>query len=412
MPTFLRRLALATLAVTGLVSLPDQALADPTRRGPLEAIYGQQEIPLAFDHAVHLGKAKMKCEECHDVARSVRPSDRNLPPERTCLDCHDVLDEQPEQANPKAACSTCHPGYEPVFPPGVERDDTLKATPHPAPVLFPTPSIVFSHQAHLGRGAACDDCHKGVATAGLATLEHMPMMDDCLACHDGRAASAACTTCHLARPDGVLVTDLPGGKLVPRGLFRNDDHRGDFARSHGPAAKADADDCAACHTESECAKCHMGNIKPLSVHAADYILTHPPEARRDDPQCSKCHRLQTFCRDCHLRSGVTTATGTGLGFRDPGNAGGMADFHTVAFKADVTSALHHRYEARRNIRQCVACHQENDCTRCHASIEAGGRGLNPHPAGFARNCRRLLELNDRACRQCHTDLSALKAACD
>lgn len=394
-----------------LVATP--AAAQHTQRSPLTAVFGEQTIPLAFDHALHLGKAKMQCDECHDVAKSARPSDRNLPPERTCFDCHDVTEESPEKASPPAACATCHPGYTPTFPPDTALDETAKASPHPPAVEFPTPSIVFSHQAHLTRGAACDACHKGVAQAGLATLEHMPMMDDCLACHDGKTAPATCATCHTARPDGVLITSLPGGKLTPRGLFRNDDHRGDFARSHGPAAKADAAYCKNCHTESECSKCHTGHVKPLTIHAADYILTHPPEARRDDPQCSKCHRLQTFCRDCHLRSGVTAAVNTGLGFRDAANAGGLANFHSATFKGDVTSPDHHMYEARRNLRQCVGCHEENDCLRCHATLARGGSSSNsPHPGGFERVCGRILKVNDRACRKCHTDMAALAAECD
>lgn len=411
--TFLALAGLIFLAGLAGVASPGVARAQSTERGPLEAIYGAQSLPIDFDHAKHLTKAKMSCDECHDVAKSTRPTDRNLPPESACFDCHDVTEANPEKAEPPSACFTCHPGYSPTFPPDVERDDTAKATPHPPAVEVPTAALVFSHKAHLGRGAKCEACHKGVADARLATLEHMPMMDDCLTCHDGKAASAKCATCHLARPDGVLVTSLPGGKLVPRGLFRNDDHRGDFARSHGPAAKADAAYCKSCHTESECAKCHTGHIKPLTIHAADYILTHPPEARRDDPQCSKCHRLQTFCRDCHLRSGVTTAVNTGFGFRDAENAGGMANFHSPTFKGDVTSPDHHMYEARRNLRQCVGCHQESDCVRCHATLAMGGSSSNsPHPGGFERTCGRILRVNDRPCRQCHSDMAALARECD
>lgn len=398
-------------AVVMLVS--PAAEAQPTLRGPLEAIFGEQRLPLAFDHALHLGKAKMQCDECHDVAKSTRPSDRNLPLEQACLDCHDVTEENPEKASPPAACATCHPGYHPTFPAGVPLDETSKATPHPPAVVMPAASLVFSHQAHLSRGTTCDVCHKGVAQAGLATVDHLPMMDDCLTCHDGDRAPATCATCHVARADGVLVTSLPGGKLAPRGLFRNDDHRGDFARTHGPAAKADAAYCRNCHTESECSKCHTGHVKPLTIHAADYILTHPPEARRDDPQCSKCHRLQTFCRDCHLRSGVTSVVGTGFGFRDAANAGGLADFHSATFKGDVTSPDHHMYEARRNLRQCVGCHQESDCVRCHATLDKGGSSMrSPHPADFEKRCGRILRVNDRACRQCHSNMAELEAACE
>lgn len=386
-----------------------------TARGPLQAVYGTQQIPLAFDHAKHLAK-KAKCEDCHDMAKSARPADRNLPPERTCLDCHDVTEEAPEKADPPAACATCHPGYAATFPEGVSHDETEKASPHPAPVVFPTPSIVFSHQAHLSRGAKCEACHRGVEAVGLATVRHLPMMADCMECHDGDRAPATCATCHVSRRDGVLETSLPGGKLVPRGLYRNDDHRGDFARTHGPAAKADADYCRACHTESECGRCHTGNVKPLTIHAADYILTHAPEARRDDPQCGKCHRRQTFCVDCHLRSGLSP--NFQAGGLEYSARGGVRHFHPEGFMnyAGPPSPEHHMYEARRNLRACASCHQESYCTTCH-SVQTGAAktattGVNPHPPGWERDCKRAMDRNATGCLKCHGSRADLEMRCD
>ncbi len=397
--------ALTTLVFPGFARAQD--------RGPFDAIYPPQQIPLAFDHAVHLAKAKADCKDCHaSVSTSVRTADRNLPEEQACLDCHDVLEENPEQASPKAACSTCHPGYVPTFPEGVPRDQTKAATPHPPRVELGTAALKFSHQSHLQRGITCDRCHVGLEKASLGTRDHLPMMDQCTSCHDGRQASSKCATCHISLPDGRLQTALPTGTLLPRGLFRNDDHAGDFARTHGPAAQADSESCAACHTPKMCGACHTGKVKPLSIHAADYILTHPAEARRDDPTCSTCHRAQTFCVDCHVRSGVTDQSGP-LMFNAAGNA--TRSFHPPGFVdslGGVPSSAHHKFEARRNLKVCVGCHQEESCTRCHAVDAPAYLRASPHPQGFSRHCGRALRDNDRGCVKCHGSRAALEAMCE
>ncbi len=413
----MRSLSALCLLVAATLGFGLGAAQAQTLRGPLQAIYGEQSLPLSFNHQLHVTKAKAACADCHAVAKSARPSDRNLPAEQICLDCHDVTEADAEHAKPPAACWTCHPDYRPTFPKDVDMSETAKASPHPVAVVVPTPSILFSHQAHLGRGAKCEACHVGVAEVALATTEHLPMMEQCMECHDGKTAPNACTTCHMSTPDGLLVTNLPGGKLIPRGLYRNDDHRGDFARTHGPAAKSDAAYCKSCHSETFCSKCHTGNIKPLTIHAADYILTHPPEARRDDPQCSKCHRLATFCADCHLRSGVSANYLAGS-MQYSTAAPGAASFHPTGWMnyAGPPTAQHHKYEARRNLRTCVSCHQETFCTTCHMVQEGAGRtattGVSPHPPGWEADCKRAMDRNMTGCLKCHGTREALARKCD
>ena len=404
------RLAIAVV-LAALFAAVSAALAQ-TPRTALDAVYPPQSIPLAFDHALHLTKAKSTCGDCHaSVKTSVRASDRNLPEERVCLDCHDVLEEPIEKADPPAECKTCHPNYVPTFPAGVDRDETSKATPHPPRVVIPAPAIKFGHKLHLDRGIECSACHVGIESAGLGTRAHLPMMDQCTSCHDGRQAPSRCDTCHLATPDGRLVTDLPHGKLVPRGLFRNDDHSGDFVRSHGPAAKADAAYCANCHKEQECVSCHLSGPKPLSIHAGDFVLTHGPEARRNDPSCESCHRQQSFCRDCHVRSGVSDQPGA-LYFSAADNATGR--FHREGFVAPlggIPTPAHHKFEARKNLRQCVSCHQESTCVQCHSVQASAAIRANPHPPGFRAQCDRALRQNDRGCVKCHESRAALEVMC-
>jgi hypothetical protein len=55
----------------------------------------------------------------------------------------------------------------------------------------------------------------------------------------------------------------------------------------------------------------------------------------------------------------------------------------------------------RNLNACVACHTERDCTVCHATQAAGGRGFNPHPPDFASRCKSAASKNPRPCLVCH-----------
>ena len=388
---------LAWIAAPALWPAVDRAL-----RSPRDAVYPPQSIRLNFDHAQHLQKAGVECLDCHaSVMQSVRVSDRNLPSESDCLECHDVRAEDPTTAEPPAACDTCHPGFRPE-----SKADT------PARTEMPPAALRFGHRPHLARKIPCQRCHAGVEDAALATVEYLPMMDVCTSCHDGETAPAECATCHLAGPDGRLRTDLPGGRLLPRGRFRNDDHRGDIVRNHGPAARADAAYCRSCHAERECVRCHDGAFRPIEVHPADYLLTHPIDARKDAPRCQTCHRTATDCIDCHVRSGVTDhnsarrfGAGANLGarFHPPGwvdEAGGMP------------GPNHHRFDARRHLATCASCHSESSCIVCHSADAPTSLRASPHPPGFRAFCGRARRLNDRGCLACHRDRAALDAACN
>jgi hypothetical protein len=58
------------------------------------------------------------------------------------------------------------------------------------------------------------------------------------------------------------------------------------------------------------------------------------------------------------------------------------------------STAFHGVEARKNIGQCMSCHEQGSCVRCHA-------GIRPHPPGFERDCASLLRRNPATCEQCH-----------
>jgi cytochrome c7-like protein len=355
------------------------------------AVYPEQSLPLAFDHAQHL-KGGADCFTCHDAARkSTRAEDRNLPGHPECEQCHGIkAAAEGNLTDPRSDCQTCHPGF----------DQTARAAP--SAVLFPTPNLRFNHQVHVDRKVDCTVCHDSVPRAALATRAELPKMATCLRCHDGRRASADCATCHLSEPGGRLRLTFASGVLRPAaGNPLGLDHGPRYDRTHGARAAQDRAACLACHAQSECEQCHDGTRKPLAIHPGDWITTHPAAVRGDLVQCESCHRLQSFCAACHERAGIGMDADPTLLARNV-LVHRNSDSFTGTSHAD---AGHHGIQASRDLRQCISCHREESCLRCHAGDALATRlsTVNPHPAGFRLQCRALMSRNDRPCLRCHSD---------
>ena len=184
----------------------------------------------------------------------------------------------------------------------------------PPRVVMPRPNLKFNHRLHAARGIACALCHTAAAGEGMVTRADLPMMASCLACHDGKQATARCAACHLTEPDGRLRVQLATaatiaaggtGLLEPSGSLRGfDAHSPTFRRDHAQAGR-DERYCLTCHRRNDCIDCHGGVVRPPDIHPADYVSLHVVDARRNVPDCSSCHRLQTFCVGCHQRTGVS-----------------------------------------------------------------------------------------------------------
>lgn len=373
--------------------------------GQSPLVFPDQKLPLRFSHKQHLA-LNVKCDFCHESAPGSRvSSDRLTPNEDVCATCHRIDRADPtKQAKPVAACDGCHGGFSGQGePPRIE--------------ILP-PYLRFNHQAHFSRGIECVRCHPGVPQADLATRKELPRMTPCLSCHDGRQASARCTTCHLGEPDGRIRTALPGGKLAPSGVLRGDAHDLRFLTDHRRVAANDPAYCENCHKQSECRSCHDGVKKPLSIHGNEYLTLHAADARRNSLDCDSCHRRQTFCLGCHTRSGVTLprdARALSLGAStDNDYFTSGRRFHPQGWADARRGPAHHSFEAQRNIAQCASCHREETCLGCHATQQVSthlyGRPTNaagvfptPHPPGFAstERCRSLAARNPRACLKCH-----------
>jgi hypothetical protein len=362
---------------------------------PSEIIFPPQSLPLNFSHKKHLDK-KIACDFCHDkVGGSHKSSDNLIPGEDVCATCHPIDRDEPAKVSKSAtACSFCHAGYAP--------DNVAR-------VVMPAPSMKFDHAVHLGKGIDCARCHPRMENVELATRASLPTMPLCLSCHDsqrgGLHAPSRCSTCHLTERDGTLTTSLPEGTLVPSGTLRGDAHTMNFRTDHKAVAGADPKYCASCHRQSFCLDCHNGVVKPMDFHGNDYVSRHAIDARKDDPKCSGCHRAQTFCLGCHERLGIVDVrTGVDKTFAPIGTR----QFHPAGWADPVAGPTHHKWQAERNLKQCVSCHRQETCLQCHATnaSSAGGAGkmwVDPHPPTWRNSdrCLALVERNPRVCLQCH-----------
>jgi hypothetical protein len=373
---------------------------------PSDEIFPPQSITIRFNHKKHVKELKQTCKVCHAGAyTSDLASDRLLPkPADTCDGCHDVdhsnLSAVKAGTDANGQCNYCHLG------------DSAGAGGKVAPMVIPAPHMRFTHKKHLARNIQCGNCHGAIENLELATRDNLPRMAGCFSCHNmsGAAqgqAKGACATCHLTQPNGMLTTSFPTGELMPPRWLHNSGHTADWIERHKTIAANDSAYCGSCHTASYCADCHDGRVRNRKVHPNDWLSMHPQAARQDSPRCVSCHQLQTFCADCHRRTGVA---------RDAPSGTRMAGRRFHPPPTEWTTAprgpRHHAWEAMRNLNACVSCHTERDCATCHATKGlSGGQGVNPHPVGFLDKCGTAFKRNPRPCLVCHQSNDAALRTC-
>jgi hypothetical protein len=363
-------------------------------------IYPAERITLRMNHA-HPAHQELACTRCHaDATTSAVSTDSLIPEEISCSPCHD--DRRDRSLQTVDTCGYCHVGFAP--------SDTAGAAGVVPASGFAAPHLRFSHRAHVEDGMACTDCHD-VAGVRVATRANLPTMRACFQCHASPGigltdspvptAPSSCETCHLTDPDGLLTTTFDEGWLNPPRWMAGMHHDHEWLVRHRWIGADSGPLCAECHQESECADCHDGRIRPLSVHPGDFLTTHPVMARRDEPRCSSCHTVAQFCTECHARLGISPIAAS--------DVRATTRFHPPSAVWTRGPNLH-GLEATRSMTSCASCHGEDDCVTCHAAPGIGA-GLSPHPAGFSLHCRSALSTNARACVTCHGDLEELAARC-
>jgi len=385
-------------ALVGLMGLMAGVPAHAQLNARSHNIYPEQQIPVRFPHQRHLENG-LVCEVCHSmVLGSTQASDRNLPGHQLCGACHRAEQPEAEMMFPKSGCQDCHPGWTEGSHTQIGPDLLpLPDGPKPPALVMPPARLTFSHKLHLDQGAVCLDCHPGIPTAEEGTVEHLPTMYDCLACHDGRRAPDECATCHLQdMGTGRLLTDLFGtDPLAPIGLYRPDDHSDpEWIRRHEFAARADQDQCSACHAPSVCLACHDGVQKDQRLHPGDWQMTHGLEAQRRTLECRACHDAESFCSDCHQRTAVRRGDFPGV----TGDPAGTLAFHPEGWEGvlgEIAGPEHHSHVARRSLETCATCHTEDSCVECHSFVNPhGDRYSDPKDWGYGQG-------SGMVCSRCH-----------
>ena len=132
------------IVITLIVLFAATVLAGENDTAWSPVVYPAQRLPVTFSHQKHLARGA-KCEACHPAASTSRSAVDNLiPTEVQCRACHAIERDQPtKQATPVAACTGCHPGFQPGAP--------VETT-----YLTPTP-LKFDHIAHAKQ--TCESCH-------------------------------------------------------------------------------------------------------------------------------------------------------------------------------------------------------------------------------------------------------------
>jgi hypothetical protein len=167
-------------------------------------------------------------------------------------------------------------------------------------------------------------------------------------------SNASCDVCHKVKrkisPSGDLL--IPHDAHIGlRGLKCVDCHRNlvhnakQTARNKPPMTV-----CYKCHdgkkASNACSACHTEKAVPEDHKAADWLVIHSDVQKQDPAYCDKCHGwVKGYCTECHQR-------------RPKSHAG-------------LWRTNHRNRIAEVGMRNCLQCHNEQFCIRCHGIMPTG-----------------------------------------
>lgn len=301
-----------------------------------------------------------------------------------------VFHRSPAAAAPQAQPVAVKPA-EPAKPAPAAKSTAAPAAEAAKPVpAAPAARIAFDHQFHVGRGAACLDCHEGAEKTAKAG---MPSLEFCMDCHteiDEKKpkektiasfldASGKPQWSHVTAQAGTIV--FSHATHAAKKIDCKDCHKGiEESKAVTKELFVDMDACTQCHAQkrakNECATCHSdaegGGLKPDN-HRRMWTTLHGQVVRRGAPEtraenCSLCH-TESSCKSCH----ATEAP------RD----------HSTSWRVDAG----HGIAASLDRARCAACHTSDTCESCHSTVEPRN-----HRGGWGAP-------RNRHCVGCHLPLS-------
>jgi hypothetical protein len=267
---------------------------------------------LTFNHEFHLTEVEATCDNCHQGVTVSSSADDNLYPTKAhCAECHDVEDQ--------GECKTCHTNPDAVTPiPGF----------HPNYELF-------EHSHHSEAGYACGICHAEVekSTQWSADQQALPLMNQCMDCHQAEGQTMECSTCHYGKHP------QPGDLNFTEWTLR-----------HGLEAALDPEYFEQYFELGYCEDCHQGLNLKGDVHQPGWLFVHSDEAMMGG-ECFVCHEDRTECSECHRALLPIPHPLCDPAFANSETGGG------------------HKAEAKAFFEACLNCHDMGSasptCDRCH-----------------------------------------------
>jgi len=298
--------ALALVAARAPAKSPAQAADDVGEAGAVgapdtpDAIVVAQNTP-ASPH----GAASASCAACHTCATPTRAA----PCLRECL-------------RPREAASKPAPGARAAAGPDVVLLDDIEDLYVP---------VRFNHKAHASmtkfsgdcttchhytpagdEHPACKSCHptevvrEDLTQPGLKGAYHR----QCLACHTEWDHAGSCEVCHEKKAGGALHGTATGpavhAHIAPLSLeelilFKTSYAEGDSVPFHHKLHSTRYEpDCAACHTEQSCTRCHVQGEPPHPMGDPGEVDMHETCFRCHSPDEDPCHP-DDGCAHCHGR---------------------------------------------------------------------------------------------------------------
>ena len=119
--------------------------------------------PVPYSHKMHAGDLGVDCRYCHTSVE--RQAHANVPPTRTCMNCHTMVKPDTEKMKPVSASFASGQPMEWI-------------RVHHLPDF-----VYFNHSAHIHAGVGCISCHGNVTQMEEITLSKPLSMSWCLGCH-------------------------------------------------------------------------------------------------------------------------------------------------------------------------------------------------------------------------------------